>query len=61
MYYIEYKDYIFGNGWFVYFKPDNPRCRAIEQAGPFYKKEDAEKEMKRIEKNRQLFLKTSRK
>ena len=33
-YYKEYEQHPGEEGWYVYFKPSDPRCRAIRERGP---------------------------
>lgn len=38
-YYKEYQVFTGEEGYYVYYKPDDPRCRAIRHAGPLTKEE----------------------
>jgi len=48
-YFKDYKVYAGEEGWYVYFQPNDPRCRAIREGGPM-SKEDAERLVERLEK-----------
>jgi hypothetical protein len=42
MYYAEYQIFTDEEGWYVYFKPEDPRCRSIRKAGPLVKEKAEE-------------------
>lgn len=52
MYYFkQYEAHPGEDGWYVYFKPHDPRCRAILERGPMTEK-DADLLIERLDKNR---------
>jgi hypothetical protein len=38
-YYAEYEQHPGEEGWYVYYKPSDPRCRSIRERGPITKEE----------------------
>jgi len=50
-YYKEYEQHPGEEGWYVYFKPQDPRCRAIREAGPM-SGEAADKLIERLTQDR---------
>lgn len=52
MHFKEYEVHTGEEGWYVYFKPDDPRCRAIREGGPLTK-DEADALIERLDGQRQ--------